>query len=108
MSPLIKKPETRLGDLHIPSTPSNIPSDVIKTLIDNEWKIVIVKLIYATIALLAGVFLLWNGCTTSDYSIKIQTGVSAYIEAKNTAPGILLILLSLIIVWRTKQKITFK
>jgi hypothetical protein len=79
-----------------------------KLAIKNEGTITIIKIVCAIASLLVGTWLTYNGITASDYSLTIQISNSSLIQFTNTAPGVLLIALSILLLWGTKQNIKIR
>jgi hypothetical protein len=76
-----------------------------KLAVKNEAIIVIIKIICGLICVIIGAFLTYKGITTSEYSIIIQYKESLSIKCTNTPPGVILLIFSIVLLWKTKQDI---
>ena len=84
-------------------------SEAARQAIRAEWKMTIWKIIFAFVVLIVGVCLIYIGVTTPpDQSLKIQFSAASHIQFTNTPPGVLLIVIDILFLWKVKQDITIK
>jgi hypothetical protein len=76
-----------------------------KLAVKNEGVITVVKISCALISMFTGAFLTFGGNATPEYSIIIQFKESLSIKCTNTPPGIVLLLLSILLLWKIQQDI---
>jgi hypothetical protein len=76
-----------------------------KLAIKNEGIITVIKIVCALICVFTGTFLACRGNITSEYSIIIQVKESVSIKCTDTPPGVVLLIFSILLLWKTKQDI---
>jgi hypothetical protein len=86
-------------------SPEDADSEAGKLAVRNEGIHIIIKLCFALVFVFIGACLTYSGTTTSEYSLKIQLSESSYIEFTNTPMGVVVLVLSILLVWRTRQNI---
>jgi hypothetical protein len=82
-----------------------IDSESGKLAVKNEGTITVIKIITALICVFIGVYLIYRGITTSEYSIIIQFSTSSSIKFTDTPGGIVLLVISIFLLWRTRQNV---
>jgi hypothetical protein len=88
--------------------PSNLNPEVMKVMINKEYRVFIIKAVIALIALIFGIIFIWKG-VISESTIKFSYN-DAKLEINNAWPGIVLSFISLILMLfsRLNVKITSK
>jgi hypothetical protein len=76
-----------------------------KLAVKNEFIITFIKIIFAFVFLLIGAYLTYRGITASEYSIVIQFSTSSSIKFTDTPAGVILLVLSIFLLWKTKQDV---
>jgi len=90
--------------LHIPQ---GLDSQIIKTLIDKEYKVFVMKFIIAILALIIGVVFIWQGIESADSTIKFEFD-GAKMELNKVYPGVTLSFISLLLMLFSRLNIKIK
>lgn len=103
-----KNKQQSIKNASLEMSPESADTNSGKLATKNEGTITIIKIICAAISLFVGIYLTYSGITTPDYSLTIQINTSSFIQFTNTTPGVLLIVLAILLLWRTKQNIKIR
>jgi len=86
--------------------PSGLHSEIVKSLINKEFKVFVLKFIIAIIALIIGGIFIWQGIE-SDSTIKFAYK-EATLEFNKAYPGIILSFISLLLMLFSRLNIKIK
>jgi hypothetical protein len=86
--------------------PSGLDSEIIKNLINKEFKVFVMKFIIAVIALVVGCVFIYHGIE-SDSTIKFAFK-GANLELNKAYPGVILSFISLLLMLCSRQNIKIK